>query len=365
MKTIIRNSLIISVLSVTFLSVFSQEIPKREFIKAVEDADLFYYYFDENDDNYESAAKRYESILIDYPENSNVAAKLGICYLNMDGKKAEALKLLKAASKNMVSTEEEYKDTGEKAPFDTELYLATAYHQNDSLDKALALFYEVRKKLGNTDTYREEYVDLQIRNCKYGMEMKKKPLTIISEYFTPWLKDYPGACNPVISKNDSVFVFTQKQEGKTRILCSYKTGTWQEPSDITQQIGGYDRFYSNSITGDGKMLIIYMDDGGDGNLYYCQREGAEWSKIKNIGRPVNSIYWQSHGFITHDGKSFYFSSNRPGGKGELDIWVSERTEDGKWSEPVNCGDIINTPYNEDTPFLILRPEPYCLVQPDI
>ena len=49
-------------------------------------------------------------------------------------------------------------------------------------------------------------------------------------------------------------------------------------------------------------------------------------------------------------RSFYFSSNRPGGEGELDIWVSERTEDGKWSEPVNCGDIINTPYNEDTPF---------------
>ena len=104
------------------------------------------------------------------------------------------------------------------------------------------------------------------------MEMKKKPLTIISEYFTPWLKDYPGACNPVLSKNDSVFVFTQKQEGKTRILCSYKSGTWKEPVDITKQLGGYDRFYSNSITGDGKMLIIYMDDGGDGNLYYCQEK---------------------------------------------------------------------------------------------
>lgn len=351
MKTVIRKSLIISILCFTFSMIFSQELPKREFIKAVEDADLFYYYFDENDDNYESAARRYESILNNYPDNSNVAAKLGICYLNMDGKKAEALKLLKAASKNMVSTEEEYKDTGEKSPFDTELYLATAYHQNDSLETALALFYEVRKKLGNSDTYREEYVDIQIRNCRYGMEMKKKPLTIIPEYFTPWLKDYPGASNPVISKNDSVFVFTQKQEGKTKILCSYKTGgTWQEPTDITAQIGGYDRFYSNSITGDGKMLIIYMDDGGDGNLYYCQREGEVWSKIKNIGRPVNSIYWQSHGFITYDGKSFYFSSNRPGGKGELDIWVSERTEDGKWSEPVNCGDIINTPFNEDTPY---------------
>jgi outer membrane protein OmpA-like peptidoglycan-associated protein len=180
--------------------------------------------------------------------------------------------------------------------------------------------------------------------------MKKKPLTIDTELFTPWLSDYPGACNPVLAKNDSVFIFTQKTEGKTRILCSYKSGTWKRPTDITKQLGGYDRFYSNSVTGDGKLLIIYMDDGGDGNLYYSQRKDSTWTKIKSVGKPVNTIYWQSHGFITPDGKTLYFSSNKPGGEGGLDIWYSEKGADGKWKEPVNCGNIINTPYNEDTPF---------------
>ena len=75
MKTLLRKSLLLSILCFTFSSIFSQELPKREFNKAVQDADLFYYYFDENDDNYESAAKRYESILTDYPDNSNIAAK--------------------------------------------------------------------------------------------------------------------------------------------------------------------------------------------------------------------------------------------------------------------------------------------------
>ena len=87
------------------------------------------------------------------------------------------------------------------------------------------------------------------------------------------LKTIPGACNPVLAKNDSVFVFTVKNEGLTQVYCSYKNKTWSRPANITNQLGGFDRFYTNSITGDGKMLVMYMDDGGDGNLYYSERRG--------------------------------------------------------------------------------------------
>ena len=168
----------------------------------------------------------------------------------------------------MYSGEKEYKQTGEKAPLDTYLYLAIAFHSSDSLQQALTFFNNAKKRVDNADTYQMDFIDLQIRNCRYAMEMKKRPLRIISEYFAPWLKDYPGACNPVLAKNDSVFVFTVKNEGLTQVYCSYKNGTWGEPANITQQLGGFDRFYTNSITGNGKMLIMYMDDGGDGNLYY-------------------------------------------------------------------------------------------------
>ena len=295
-------------------------LSKKGFIKAVQDADIFYYY----DQNYDKAAEHYESLLKIYPENSNLLAKLGICYLNLDGKKVDALKLLSKASLNIVSNDKEYLEYGEKAPLDTYLYLAVAYHQNDSLQKALSLYNDARIRLSGTKAFREEYIDNQIRDCRYAMEMKKKPLKLITNLFIPWLNDYPGACNPVLAKNDSVFIFTQKENGKTRILCSYKSGTWKKPVDITKQLGGFDRFYSNSITGDGKLLIIYMDDGGDGNLYYSQRKDSIWTKIKSVGKPINTIYWQSHGFITPDGKTMYFSSNKPGGEGELDIWYSEK-----------------------------------------
>jgi len=341
-----RRFIVISILLSCFISLKSQETPSKEFIRAVQNADNSYYY----DKDYEMAASLYEPLYNANPENSNLAAKLGICYLNIDGKKTEALELLKKASVNVVNDEKEYQEHGEKAPFDTDLYLANAYHVNDSLEKAVSLYYDVKKRLAGTESFLEDYIDLQIRDCRYGMEMKKKPLTIISELFAPWLTDYPGECNPVLAKNDSVFVFTVKKDGKTQIFCSYKNDSWNKPANITEQLGGYDRLYTNSITGDGKTLILFIDDGDDGNLYSSERTDTVWSKIKSVGRFVNSIYWESHGFITTDGNTMYFASNRPGGEGELDIWISRKAADGSWERPVNCGNVINTPYDEDTPF---------------
>lgn len=324
----------------------SQTNSKKEFISVIKDADNYFYF----DEDYERASLLYESLHNIYPDNCNISAKLGICYLNLDGKKDEAIELLLIASKNIAENDKDYVEFGEKAPLDTYLYLAVAYHMNDSLNKALTLYSDLKKKQNSSEIFREKYLDMQIRNCKYAIEMQKNPSSSTPELFAPWLDQFPGASNPVISKNDSVFVFTQKINGKTHIFCSYKNINWRQPLDITSQLGKFDQLYTNSITGDGRLLIIFYDDGGNGNLFYSQRNENEWSKLKPFPKNINTIYWESHGFISLDGKTIYFSSNRPGGEGELDIWKSEKTIDGTWGKSTNCGKIINTPYNENTPY---------------
>ncbi len=341
-----RKALLLFFILMNQLLISAQTLTKKQFLKGVQEADVYFYY----EQDYEKAAEHYKPLADAFPENANISAKLGTSYLNVDGKRKEALIYLRKAASNIVKNDSEYTEYGEKAPLDTYLYVAIAYQQNDSLDKAIALFTEAKKRLSGLDIFSSEYINDQIRNCKYAIEAKKKPLNTVSELFIPWLKEYPGALNPVLAKNDSVFVFTQKENGKTRILCSYKNDKWKPPVDITKQLGNLDRYYSNSITGDGKFLVIYMDDGEDGNLYYSQRKDSTWSKIKNIGKTINTIYWEAHGFITPDGNTLYFASNQPGGKGELDIWKSDKEKNGTWRKPVNCGNIINTPYNENTPF---------------
>src|SRR5665811_62994 len=176
MKIVLRKAFLLSLLTFFSFPVFSQVLSKKGFIKAVQAADIFYYY----DQNYDKAAEHYESLLKIYPENSNLLAKLGICCLNLDGRQVDALKLLSKASLNIVSNDKEYLEYGEKAPLDTYLYLAVAYHQNDSLQKALSLYNDAKIRLSGTKAFREEYIDNQIRDCRYAMEMKKKPLTPVS-----------------------------------------------------------------------------------------------------------------------------------------------------------------------------------------
>ena len=91
----IEKGIVLSTLIFCFLPSFSQVQSKKAFIKAVQEADVYYYY----DQNYEKASVLYESLLNKYPENSNLMAKLGICYLNIDGKNADALKMLSTAKR--------------------------------------------------------------------------------------------------------------------------------------------------------------------------------------------------------------------------------------------------------------------------
>jgi Tol biopolymer transport system component len=77
---------------------------------------------------------------------------------------------------------------------------------------------------------------------------------------------------------------------------------------------------------------------------------SDWSAPINLGPTVNSASNDRGPAISKDGLSLYFASTRPGGFGEEDIYVSQReTRDDEWGPPVNLGPIINTSFNESVP----------------
>jgi OmpA-OmpF porin, OOP family len=114
----------------------------------------------------------------------------------------------------------------------------------------------------------------------------------------------------------------------------------------TPQIGA-------SMGQDGKTLLFYMTDkkgSFDNDLYVSFLEGNDiWTAPKSLGKKINlPDYNEMSPFIAADGVTLYFSSDRPGGIGENDIWMSKRLDDSwtKWSEPVNLGKPINTEGSE-------------------
>lgn len=337
--------LIITVLTIKLSITFSQE-PTREFVRAIQDADVLFYFYED----YRGAAVEYEKLLKSNPRHHNLSAKLGICYLNYGDRYREAIPLLRYAAGNTAVSEDDYLEFGNEAPVETLYYLAFAYHISDSLDQAIETYGELLKKPAARGDLRTDYITRQIDACKLAKESINKPAGISSEIYFPALEKFPGAMNPVVSADDSVFLFTWPSGGKTRIYCAFRNGTWGEPADITPQLGGFTEMYTNSVTFDGSFLVVSVYAGASGDLYWSERQGKRWSKLSKFPKPIASKYWEAHGFISSDGQKLLFSSNRPGGMGELDLYLSQRTRQGGWSEPQNLGNVINTPYNETAPF---------------
>ena len=90
---------------------------------------------------------------------------------------------------------------------------------------------------------------------------------------------------------------------------------------------------------------------GGCDLYIAHREGGQWSKARNMGPNINTPFWDSQPSISSNGRLLYFASNRPGGLGKNDIWISYRQDNGTWIKPINAGKPINTSDNDQAPFI--------------
>ncbi|MBN2863449.1 MAG: PD40 domain-containing protein, partial [Bacteroidales bacterium] len=128
-------------------------------------------------------------------------------------------------------------------------------------------------------------------------------------------------------------------------------GVWSSPVNLNELLKVDRDIYPTSISKDGRTLYIYNAQDYDGNIFSTVFENGAWSPILKLNDNINTKYWESHAAISHDNKKLYFTSNRKGTYGGLDIFVSVRDTSGDWGPAVNLGPVINTPYNEDTPFL--------------
>jgi outer membrane protein OmpA-like peptidoglycan-associated protein len=87
------------------------------------------------------------------------------------------------------------------------------------------------------------------------------------------------------------------------------------------------------------------------DLFESKKTGDTWSRPRNIGAEVNSPAWESQPSLSADGRVLYFVSDRRGGLGKADIYVSVQTSPGVWTKAKNLGPSINTPYDERSPFI--------------
>lgn len=130
---------------------------------------------------------------------------------------------------------------------------------------------------------------------------------------------------------------------------------WSEPSLLPPPINSINDDFGSAFTGDGQMMVYVRcgDKQGVGNcdLYITQLVGTEWSEPVNMGNIVNSEEWDSQPTISSDGNRIIFTSSRKGGYGGSDIYMTEKNHLGDWGIPQNLGGTVNTPFNDNSPYL--------------
>lgn len=155
------------------------------------------------------------------------------------------------------------------------------------------------------------------------------------------------------ANNGRLIFFTSEREadGSARQKIFTSSG-WGSPQELPSAINAGRNNGSVALTPDGQYMIFAAfnraDNLGRTDLYSAERVRGEWTNITNLGPNVNSADWDSQPTLSSDGTVLYFASDRAGGQGGTDIYVSRREGTG-WGKATNIGQVINSTFNEMTP----------------
>jgi len=175
-------------------------------------------------------------------------------------------------------------------------------------------------------------------------------------------KPLPGYVNspdyeylPSLTANEKYLVYTKRSLGQEDLFYSIKdsTGLWSAGQPL--EINTPDNEGAQTISADGKLIVFTAcnrkDGSGGCDLYFTERIRQRWSTPKNMGKTINTSSWESQPSLSANGTALYFASNRPGGSGGSDIWVTFRQKDQSWSTPVPLDTTINTASDDQSPFI--------------
>ena len=339
-----KQSFLLSLFLLIFpITAFGQTIDLKETFLEAES----YFLFEE----YNEALPLYLRILRADPDNDNINYKVGVCLLNDPYQKDRSIRYLEQASKNI---NPKYRNNNFKertAPPETFFYLGNAYLVNDNIDKALGNYLHFREIL-DEKIYDVELVDEQIRICERARYLKSIPVDFEIKNLGEVINTRFSDINPIVSGNGERVVYVSKMQFYDATFFSEKVdGEWQPPRNIIPELGVDGDVYPTSLSWDGNTMIIYRNDDFIGNLYLSRYADGRWTSMEKLSDNINTKYWESHGSLSKDGNTLYFTSNRKGGYGGLDIYKSEKLPNGSWGTPVNLGPTINSRYNEETPFI--------------
>lgn len=306
-------------------------------------------YFDQGE--YYKSMELFEELLKTDPNSAYINYHIGVCKFELKHYRKEALSYF-LKSNDKISPEIDY-------------YLGLLYHNNLVFEKA---DLHLRKYLATPlHDHDDAYINQLLNNVFSAQKLISQPILVdiynMGEVINSEFSDYV----PLITANGNKLFFTSRRAGSTGnekdvlgsfyedIYVSHKVNyLWTKPEQLPSPVNTNIHDACVGLTPEGDNLLIYRTNENltSGDIYMTESDGKVWNTPVLLDPIINDPKWNDpSACFSPDGEIIYFSSDRPGGFGGKDIYRSVKLPNGKWSLAKNLGENINTPFDEDAPFI--------------
>lgn len=301
-------------------------------------------------DRWADAAKIYKRLLPVDTAYADVAYELGTCLQNMAGQRDKAIPMFETAARN---------GHGE-----ARYQLAVIRHRQQRFDEAEALLRSYRGLEGRAVNDAE--VDRLIAIAGTARTLTAAPVDVQITNMGQMVNSTSNDYCPLVTADGNTLYFTSRRPGSTGGLVD-PSGQHFEDIYMARRV---DEIWTNALnivgplntelqdatvglSADGSRMIIYRTGRGlvSGDLLECERHMGQWQAPVLLAGEINSAAHEPSATFTPDGQDIYFTSDREGGFGGRDLYRIRRLPNGEWSKALNLGPKINTPYDEDAPFM--------------
>lgn len=283
------------------------------------------------------------------PNSAKLNYKIGTTYLNSGGLDSAIVYINKAIAIDA------------KVDKEALLMVGQAHHLKMELDKALDYYTRYRNQFSKEKTSASYLkADKKVKEVNNLKQMINQPLRVKIENLGHPVNSKYTEYGPIVNADESQLFFTSYNERESATLSKGKKGyvfsediyianrkdsVWEIAPNPGMPLNNFGQDAVVGIAPDGQTLLIYKSDGG-GDIFYCKLDGKVWSKAKPLDKTINSKSHESTASFSYDGRTLFFDSDRPGGYGEHDIYMSSMTEQGTWGPAINLGPMINTSKDE-------------------
>ncbi len=290
------------------------------------------------------------------PDNALLNYKIGRCYL-YDNDKTNAIKYLEKAYDldPRISLDMEYNDIN--------YLLAKAYHLDYQFDKAIEKYKEHKNALTPEQLAKEEKsINKKIQECMTAKELVAHPKRVFIDNMGEVVNSAYPEYRPLVVPEEDMIMFTSARENTTGgrrdddsfyfedvYATYYEDGRWSVPENDFG-INGPNHEATAGISSDGSIIYIYRSAGGN-VLYESRLENDAYGMPHKLPGIINDGLKQTSAALSYDKRTLYFTTMRDDGYGGMDIYYSKKDSKDKWTEPVNIGATINTPYDEEGVFI--------------